>query len=98
MTSANRRLLGLSQSTYIDTMLKRFNMKNFKKDYLPIGHGITLFEKDCLTTLEEREHMSRISYASVVGSIMYAVTCMRSDMAYSLRVVSRYQSDLDENH
>ena len=42
--------------------------------------------------------MSRISYASVVGSIMYAMLCTRSDVAYSLGVVSRYQSHLGEAH
>ena len=93
-----RRLLGLSQSTYIDTLLKWFNMDNSKKGYLPIGHGITLSKKDCPTAPEERECMSRISYASTVGSIMYAMICTRSDVAYSLRVVSRYQSDPDEKH
>ena len=69
-------------------------MDNFKKGYLSIGHEITLFKKDCLTTLEKREHMSRIPYTSTVGSIMYAMTCMRPNVAYSLGVVSRYQSDL----
>ena len=73
-------------------------MDNFKKGYLLIGHGITLFKKDCLTTPEEREHMSRIPYASTVGCIMYAVTCTRPDVAYSLGIVSRYQSDPDEKH
>ena len=29
---------------------------------------------------------------------MYTMTCMRSDVTYSLRVVSRYQSDRDENY
>ena len=42
--------------------------------------------------------MSRISYASIVGSIMYVMTCMRLDVAYSLGVVRRYQFDLGENH
>ena len=84
------RLLGLSQSTYINTLLKWFNMDNFKNGYLPIDHGITLSKKNYPTTLEERERMSKISYASVVGSIMYAMTCTRSDVAYSLGVVSRY--------
>ena len=42
--------------------------------------------------------MSRIPYASIVGSIVYAMMCTRSDVAYSLRVVSRYQSDPGENH
>ena len=49
-----KRLLGLSQSTYIDTILKWFNIKNFKKGYLPIGHRISLSKKDCLTTPQER--------------------------------------------
>ena len=36
----SKRLLRLSQSMYIDTMLKKFSMENFKKDYLPIGQEI----------------------------------------------------------
>ena len=91
-------LLGLSQSTYIDTMLKQFSMKNSKKDYLPIASKATLSKKDCAITSEERERMSRVPYASVVGSIMYAMICTRVDMAYSLGVVSKYQSDLGEAH
>ena len=42
--------------------------------------------------------MSRIPYASTVGSTMYAMLCTRPDVAYSLGVVSRYQSDPGENH
>ena len=85
----SKRLFGLSQSTYIDTMLKRFSMENFKKDYLSIGHKISLSKRDYPTTPQEREHMGRIPYASTVGSIMYVMTCIRSDVAYSLGVVSR---------
>ena len=86
----SRRLLGLSQSMYIDTLLKQFNMDNFKKGYLLIGHGISLSKKDCPITPQEREHISRISYASTVSSIIYVMTCTRSDVAYTLGVVSRY--------
>ena len=92
-----KKMLGLSQSTYIDTVLKRFSMENSKKGYLPIiGHEIFLSKKDCPTTLEVRERMSRVPYASAVGSIIYAMTCTRADVAYSLGVVSRYQSDPGE--
>ena len=94
----SRKLLGLSQSTYIDTVLKRFSMENSKKGYLPIGPGISLSKRDSPTTPQERERMSHIPYASAVGSIMYAMTCTRPDVAYSLGVMSRYQSDLGENH
>ena len=94
----SRKMLGPSQSTYIDTSLRQFNVDNFKKGYLSIGHKITLSKRDCLTTLKERERMSRIPYASVVGSIIYTVTCMRSDVACSLGVMSRYQYVSDEKH
>ena len=56
------------------------------------------FKNDCATTLEVREHMSRILYVSTVGSIMYAMLCTRPDVVYSLGVISRYQSDPREVH
>ena len=66
----SKKMLGLSQSMYIDTMLKRFSMENSKKGYLPIGHKISLSKKDYPITPKERERMSRVPYASIVGSIM----------------------------
>ena len=93
-----KKFQGWSQSMYIDTVVKRFSLENFKNDYLLIGSEITLSKKDCVTTLEKREHMSRVPYASKVGSIMYAIICTRVDVAYSLGVVSRYQFDLGEAH
>ena len=42
--------------------------------------------------------MGRISYASAVEFVMYAMTCTRPDVAYSLGIVSRYQSDPVENY
>ena len=35
----SRKLLGLSQSTYIDKMLKRFSMDLSKKGFNPMVHG-----------------------------------------------------------
>ena len=48
------------------------------------------FEKEIVRQLLKRECMNRVSYALTVGSIIYIMTYMRSDMAYSLGVVSRY--------
>ena len=94
----SKRLLGLSQSTYIDTVLNWFSMENSKKSYLPIDHEISLSKRDYPTTPQERECMSRVSYTSIVDSIIYTMTCTRSDMTYSLEIISRYQSDPGENH
>ncbi|KAJ9542264.1 hypothetical protein OSB04_028770 [Centaurea solstitialis] len=37
-----KHLIGLSQSTYLDKILKKFNMNESKKGYLPMQHGIRL--------------------------------------------------------
>ena len=71
-------MLDLSQKLYIEKMLKRFSMKNFKRGLLPLRHGIHLSKMICLTTFEEIQCMSRIPYASVIGSLMYAMLCTRS--------------------
>ena len=94
----SKRMLGLSQSRYIDLMLKRFNMEGSKRGYLPIGHGIQLSKKMSLKTPKERNRMSFISYVSAVGSIMYTILCTRSDVAYALSIVSRFQADPRKDH
>ena len=38
----SKRLIGLSQSAYIDKVLKRFSMQDSKRGYLPMSHVITL--------------------------------------------------------
>lgn len=92
------RLLGLSQSTYVDKVLKRFNMQDSKKGNLPMSHGIYLSKEDCPATSDERERMNKIPYASAIGSIMYAMICTRPDVSYALSITSRYQSDPGEGH
>ena len=42
--------------------------------------------------------MSRIPYASAVGSLMYAMLCTRPDICYSVGVVSRFQSNPGQQH
>ena len=71
----SKRMLGLSQSRYIDLVLKRFNMEVSERCYLLIGHGIQLFKKISSKTPEERNRMSFIVYASTEGSIIYAMLC-----------------------
>ena len=50
------------------------------------------------STTDERDRMSKIPYASALGSIMYAMLCTQPDVSYALSVTSRYQSDPDEGH
>ena len=93
-----RQLIGLSQSAYIDKILKRFNMESAKKGFLPMSHGIRLSKTQGLVTADERSLMEMIPYASAMGSIMYAMICTRPDVSYALSVTSIYQSDPGKSH
>ena len=66
----SKRLIGLSQDTYIDKVLKRFNMQDFKKVFLPMSHGVSLCKSQHPSTPDEHEKMNAIPYASAIGSIM----------------------------
>ncbi|KAL0295361.1 UNVERIFIED_CONTAM: Retrovirus-related Pol polyprotein from transposon TNT 1-94 [Sesamum radiatum] len=94
----SRRLLGLTQSSYIEKVLKRFKMENSKRGLVPMRHGIKLSKKQSPETDEELKRMSDIPYASAVGSIQYAVQCTRPDVAYALSVTSRYQACVGKAH
>ena len=94
----SRRLLGLSQSMYIDKVLKRFSMEESKKEFLPMSHGVHLFKDMSPRTQKEKENMSRIPYTSMIGSIMYVMLCMRPDVSYALSITSRYQKNPSEKH
>ncbi|KAL0406020.1 UNVERIFIED_CONTAM: Retrovirus-related Pol polyprotein from transposon TNT 1-94 [Sesamum latifolium] len=94
----SRRMLGFTQSSYIEKVLKRFRMEHSKRGLLPMRHGIKLSKKQSPQTDEELKRMSDIPYASTVGSIQYAVQCTRPDVAYALSVTSRYQACAGEAH
>jgi hypothetical protein len=92
----SRRLLELSQSAYIDKILKRFNMQNSKKGYLPmeVKHGFCI--EFCASTPAKVARMSKFPYALAVGSVMYALKCTRPDVAFAQNITSKFQQNPGE--
>ncbi|KAD7117932.1 hypothetical protein E3N88_05200 [Mikania micrantha] len=87
----SKRLLGMSQSAYIDKMMTRFNMENSKKGTIPMTKGTVLNKSQSPSTDIEIRRMQAIPYASAIGSIMYAMLCTRPDVSYALSMTSRFQ-------
>ena len=83
---------------YLDKVMNRFDMNDSKKGFIPMSHGVTLSKTQCASSPDEQERMSRVPYASAIGSIMYAMLCMRSDISYALSVMGRYQSNPVDGH
>ena len=94
----SRSISGLSQETYINKVLERFNMKNCSLSVAPILKGDRFDLNQCPKNDFEREHMKNIPYASVVGSLMYAHVCTRLDIAFVVGVLGRYQSNPGLDH
>ena len=80
------KMIVLNQRKYVDTVLQRFSMQESKPVKVPILVGVKLSVEQCPKTHEEEEDMSRVPYASAVGSLMYAMVCTRPDISHAVGV------------
>ncbi|KAK9951498.1 hypothetical protein M0R45_006936 [Rubus argutus] len=94
----SKYLLGLSQQSYITKVLKRFEMQQCSNGEVPISKGDKLNQTECPSNDLEREDMKNRPYAKLVGSLMYAQVCIRSDLAFAVGVLSRFQSNPSYKH
>ena len=90
--------LKLSQAEYVKKILNRFNMNEGKPVSTPLGSHFRLSKEKSPKTKEERDHMSKVSYALAIGSLIYAMVCTRPDIAHVVGVVSRYMSRPEKQH
>ena len=93
-----RRKLFLSQRSYIQKVLARFGMSSSKPIDTPSAVNIHLTVMFAPQSEEEKEYMSRVPYASAVGSLMYAMVCTRPDLAHAVSVVSRFMGQPGREH
>ena len=73
-------------------------MEQSKKEFLPVLQGVKLSKTQSPITAEDRERMKVIPYASVIGSIKYAMLCTRSIVYRTLFLAREYNSDLGVDH
>lgn len=72
----------MSQATYVNKLLVKYVMQDSNKGFLPFRHGVYFSHDQCPKTLEEKEHMQAIPYASVMGSFMYVMSCTRLNIYF----------------
>ncbi|KAH9698769.1 hypothetical protein KPL71_024127 [Citrus sinensis] len=94
----NNRKIWLSQKNYLKTILRRFNMQDCKSISTPLPVNFKLSSSMCPSNEAERKEMSRVLYASAVGSLMFAMICTRPDIAQAVGAVSRYMANPGGEH
>ncbi|KAL0291515.1 UNVERIFIED_CONTAM: Retrovirus-related Pol polyprotein from transposon TNT 1-94 [Sesamum calycinum] len=53
----SERILGMTQNSYVEKILKRFKMEHSKRGFLPMRHGVKLSKKQSPKTDEELKRM-----------------------------------------
>ncbi|KAK4397572.1 Retrovirus-related Pol polyprotein from transposon TNT 1-94 [Sesamum angolense] len=80
----------LDQSHYIDKILKKYNFIDCKHVTTPFDPSIHLFSVE-----NDDDVINQKEYASLIGSLRYAIDCTRPDIAYAVGVLSRFTSKPD---
>nr|GEV32203.1 putative disease resistance RPP13-like protein 1 [Tanacetum cinerariifolium] len=63
-----------------------------------IHEKLKLSKSQGASTPAEMKRMQNVSYASAIGSIMYAVRCTRPDVAFAQNITSRFQHNPGDIH
>ena len=85
--------LKIHQQRYITEILERFGMENCNPVNTPIEVSSTLKKVTDDETLCDQK-----LYQSIIGSLMYAVTATRPDIAYATHFLGQFSSKPTETH
>ncbi|GJW78404.1 zinc finger, CCHC-type containing protein [Tanacetum coccineum] len=83
--------ISISQSHYIEKVLKKFNYF----DCTPVSTPMDTSDK---LMPNNGQAASQLEYSRVIGWLMYAMTCTRPDIAFAVGKLSRYTSNPGTQH
>ena len=92
------RTISLSQSSYIDSILTRFNFTDLKPFATPMDPSIRFSKDQCPQTIEETVEMSKIPYREAVGSLNYCAVATRPDIAFSVSLLAQFMDNPGKTH
>jgi hypothetical protein len=86
----SKKLLSLSQETYIKKILERFYMQGCKSIDTPTSKSDAL----CLKNVSQRPKVKKrlwkkVPNSSTVDSLMHTIVCIRPDICFAVRMVKR---------
>lgn len=73
-------------------------MEDSKKGTIPMRDDVVLSKTQSPITPNKIDYMKTVLYDSTVGSIMYAMTCTRPDVACVVSMTNRHQRNPSETH
>src|SRR5579871_3262998 len=86
------RTIFINQSNYISKILTRFNMQDCKPAKTPLKPNIKISKST------EPEPYNLQYYQKAIGNLMYAMLETRSDITYTVSVMSQFHSNPNQTH
>ena len=84
-----KKTIHLSQENYIARLLEKFSLSDCFARAVP-ADPFTRLSKDLGQDSEEEDERLALMYREAVGSLIYAVTCTRPDIAFAVNQVSQF--------
>ncbi|MCO5594326.1 hypothetical protein L7F22_048356 [Adiantum nelumboides] len=84
----SKGLIRISQQTYIQSLLTKFNMSSSKGVETPLPTSLKLKQPDSTVTVSIETQS--FPFANILGGIRYLVTCTRPDICFATNLLSRY--------
>jgi hypothetical protein len=94
----SKGVLGLPQNTYIEKVLKKFSMHKCSASLAPIVKGDRYGYFQYPRNQYVLDQIKVVSYASTVRSLQYTQVCMRSELAFVIGLLGRFQSNPGIEH
>ena len=92
------RTILLSQESYFDTIIRRFNLESAKSIPTPIIPTISYSVHDAPTDETAAARMARIPYREAIGSLMYASVATCPDISFAVSTLSQFLENPGEAH
>lgn len=84
------RKICLDQEKHINKVLERFHIENCNVISNPVVKGVYFRKTQAHKDQKEINEASKVPYAVIVGSLMYAMTSARPDICHAIGLISPY--------
>ena len=84
------KTISISQETYIDKIVKKFNLQDAKNCSTPLDPNIKLSKDQFPNSYEEKKAMTKFPYWQAIGSLMWATVATRPDIAFAVSVLLQF--------
>jgi hypothetical protein len=92
------RTLYISQKSYIESIIRRFNLEDAKSLTIPIDPNTSLSKDQCPTTEEEQKTMKKVPYREAVGALNWVAVGSRPDISFVVGQLAQFMENPGKIH